>query len=69
MKKQMKILSKNTQNVLGKVNKYGSPIGEGLMLAGAVSGQPELIAVGGGIRGIAKGAKTTNNLLKLTNKN
>ena len=40
MKKPIMILSKNTQNVLGKVNKYGSPIGEGLMLAGAVSGQP-----------------------------
>ena len=66
MKKPIKTFNKKTQNVLGLTAKYGTPIGDGLMLAGSISGQPELIALGGGIRGVAKGAKTANNLLKLT---
>lgn len=68
MKRPLKTLNKKSQNILGKTAKYGAPIGEGLMLAGAVSGQPELAMIGGVVRGVAKGAKTTNNLLKLTNK-
>lgn len=43
--------------------------GEGLVAGGAMSGQPELIAVGGGLIETSNLLKTTNKLLKKKKKN
>ena len=68
MKRPLKTFSKNSQVVLGKTAKYSGPISKGLIMAGSLSGQPELIAVGAGVATVGKVARTTNKLLKLTNK-